>query len=147
MENKRRDFLKTACAPVVLSMFGISVLEACSSGDDETAPPADDNSSTDVETSTTVTIDLSSSNFSDLSDIGGWINYLDKGLLLLRISETEIRAFSNVCPHQGTQNKWSHGNGKFSCSQHGKSFDDSCSSSLTCYTATIAVKTLTVTIS
>ena len=47
MENKRRDFLKTACAPVVLSMFGISVLEACSSGDDETAPPADDNSSTD----------------------------------------------------------------------------------------------------
>ena len=25
MENKRRDFLKTACAPVVFSMFGISV--------------------------------------------------------------------------------------------------------------------------
>ena len=146
MENKRRDFLKTACAPVVLSMFGISVLEACSSGDDETALPADDNSSTDVETSTTVTIDLSSSNFSDLSDIGGWVNYLDEDLLLLRISETEIRAFSNVCPHQGTQNKWSHGNGKFSCSQHGKSFDDTCSSSLTCYTATIAGETLTVTI-
>ena len=146
MENKRRDFLKTACAPVVLSMFGISVLEACSSGDDETAPPADDNSSTDGETSTTVSIDLSSSDFSDLSDIGGWVNYLDEDLLLLRISETEIRAFSNVCPHQGTQNKWSHGNGKFSCSQHGKSFDDTCSSSLTCYTASIAGETLTVTI-
>lgn len=146
MENKRRDFLKTACAPVVLSMFGISVLEACNSGDDESSPPADDNSSTNGETSTTVTIDLSSSDFSDLSDIGGWVNYLDKDLLLLRISETEIRAFSNVCPHQGTQNKWSHGNGKFSCSQHGKSFDDTCSSSLTCYTASIAGETLTVTI-
>ena len=35
MENKRRDFLKTACAPVVFSMFGISMLEACSSGDDD----------------------------------------------------------------------------------------------------------------
>ena len=146
MENKRRYFLKTACAPVVLSMFGISVLEACNSGDDESSPPADDNSSTNGETSTTVTIDLSSSDFSDLSDIGGWVNYLDKDLLLLRISETEIRAFSNVCPHQGTQNKWSHGNGKFSCSQHGKSFDDTCSSSLTCYTASIAGETLTVTI-
>ena len=146
MENKRRYFLKTACAPVVLSMFGISVLEACNSGDDESSPPADDNSSTNGETSTTVTIDLSSSDFSDLSDIGGWVNYLDKDLLLLRISETEIRAFSNVCPHQGTQNKWSHGNGKFSCSQHGKSFNDTCPSSLDCYTATIG-ETLTVTIS
>ena len=35
MENKRRDFLKTACAPVVFSMFGITMLEACSSGDDD----------------------------------------------------------------------------------------------------------------
>ena len=35
MENKRRDFLKTACAPVVFSMFGVSIIEACSSGDDD----------------------------------------------------------------------------------------------------------------
>lgn len=147
MENKRRDFLKTACAPVALSMFGISVLEACSSGDDESAPPADVNSSTDSETSSTVTIDLISSNFSVLSDIGGWKNYIEKNLLLLRISEKEIRAFSNVCPHQGTQNKWSHGDGKFTCSQHGKSFDDTCSGSLDCYTSAIEGETLTVTIS
>jgi hypothetical protein len=42
MENKRRDFLKTACAPVVFSMFGVGMLEACSSGDDDgyvTPPP------------------------------------------------------------------------------------------------------------
>ena len=145
MENKRRDFLKTACAPVALSMFGISVLEACSSGDD-TSLPANDPSSSDDKTSTTATIDLSSSSFSSLSDIGGWKNYLEKDLLLLRISETEIRAFSNVCPHQGTQNKWSHSNSKFTCSQHGRSFDDSCSSSLICYTAKIEGETLTVTI-
>ena len=146
MENKRRDFLKTACAPVALSMFGISVLEACSSGDDTSTLPANDTSSSNDKTSTTATIDLSSSSFSSLSDIGGWKNYLEKDLLLLRISETEIRAFSNVCPHQGTQNKWSHGNGKFTCSQHGKSFDDGCSGSLICYTAKIEGETLTVTI-
>jgi hypothetical protein len=42
MENKRRDFLKTACAPVVFSMFGVGMLEACSSGDDDGygTPPA-----------------------------------------------------------------------------------------------------------
>ena len=146
MKNKRRNFLKTACAPVALSMFGISVLEACSSGD-ESAPSADVNSSTDSETSSTVTVDLSSSDFSVLSDIGGWKNYINKNLLLLRISETEIRAFSNVCRHQGTQNKWSHGDGKFTCSRHGKSFDDTCSGSLVCFTSAIEGETLKVTIS
>ena len=35
IKNKRREFLKTACAPVVFSMFGVSMLEACSSGDDD----------------------------------------------------------------------------------------------------------------
>ena len=147
MKNKRRDFLKTACAPVALSMLGVSVLEACSSGDDDSSTlPPNETSSSDGKTPTTVTIDLSSSNFSNLSDIGGWKNYLEKNILLLRISETEIRAFSNACPHQGTQNKWSHGDGKFTCSQHGKSFNDTCSGSLTCYTAKTEGETLTVTI-
>ena len=35
VKNKRRDFLKTACAPLVFSMFGVSIIEACSSGDDD----------------------------------------------------------------------------------------------------------------
>ena len=31
----RREFLKTACMPVVLAAFGISVLEACSTEEDD----------------------------------------------------------------------------------------------------------------
>ena len=95
MENKRRDFLKTACAPVVFSMFGITMLEACSSGEDDgygTTPnpgSGDNTDGTDPEDS--VSIDLTSSNFSNIADVGGWMNYKEEKMLLLRISDNEIR--------------------------------------------------------
>jgi nitrite reductase/ring-hydroxylating ferredoxin subunit len=92
-----------------------------------------------------VTINLENSMFSNLNNVGGWINYISENMLLLRISSTEIRAFSNVCPHQGTQNRWSYSNSKFSCAQHNRSFEDSCSGGLTCHTATLQGSTLTVT--
>jgi nitrite reductase/ring-hydroxylating ferredoxin subunit len=152
MENKRRDFLKNACAPIVFSMFGVSMLEACSSGDDDgygTNPPSGSgDSSNDTDTVDPIDIDLTSSNFSDIKDVGGWMNYLAQNMLLLRISESEIRAFSNVCPHAGANNQWSHNNSKFTCSNHGRSFNDDCSGSglkLTCYNTEIKDNTLTVT--
>ena len=67
MKNKRRDFLKTACAPVAFSMFGISMLESCSSGGDDdyqgnSVIGSEDNFMTEQEDK--VIIDLSNSNFS-----------------------------------------------------------------------------------
>jgi nitrite reductase/ring-hydroxylating ferredoxin subunit len=141
MENKRRDFLKTACAPVVFSMFGITMLEACSKGDDDDlAVDTANNGSDGPSDGSSISIDLNSSDFSDISEIGGWMNYTGGKMLLLRISETEIRAFSNVCPHAGANNQWSHDNSKFVCGNHNRSFNDDCSGSglkMTCYTATI----------
>jgi nitrite reductase/ring-hydroxylating ferredoxin subunit len=151
MENKRRDFLKTACAPVVFSMFGISMLEACSSSDDDdygTTSPGNNSGGSTNTGDDIISIDLSSSSFSDLTDVGGWMNYTNEKMLLLRISSSEIRAFSNVCPHAGANNQWSHKNSKFTCSNHNRSFDDDCSGSglkLTCYTTNIKDNTLTVT--
>ena len=152
MDNKRRDFLKTACAPVVFSMFGVSMLEACSSGDDDgygTNPPSGSGDSYNVtDTEDPIDIDLSSSSFSDIENVGGWMNYTAQDMLLLRISDTEIRAFSNVCPHAGANNQWSHNNSKFTCSNHNRSFNDDCSGSglkLTCYTTEIDGNSLTVT--
>jgi cytochrome b6-f complex iron-sulfur subunit len=151
MENKRRDFLKTACAPVVFSMFGITMLEACSSGDDDGYETADPNSNSNGEGSSgnnEVTIDLSSSNFMEISQTGGWMNYTSEKMLLLRISDTEVRAFSNICPHAGANNQWSHANSKFTCSNHNRSFNDDCSGSgaqMTCYSTSIEGNTLTVT--
>ena len=147
MINKRRKFFKTACAPLVFSVFGVSLIEACSKEDDS---PTVSNLNNQDNTSGTnsnnsVTINLEDSNFSSLNNVGGWINYSAENMLLLRITSTEIRAFSNVCPHQGSQNRWSYSNSKFSCAQHNRSFEDSCSGGLTCYTATLQGSTLTVT--
>lgn len=152
MENKRRDFLKTACAPVVFSMFGVGMLEACSSGDDDGygTPPAPGNASNSGEDQEekSITIDLTKSDFSKISDVGGWMNYSGENMLLLRISDSEIRAFSNVCPHAGANNQWSHKDSKFTCGNHNRSFNDDCSGTslkLTCYTTMIEGNNLTVT--
>ena len=146
MLNKRRKFLKTACAPVVFSMFGVSLIEACSKEDDSPTlsyPNNQDNSNGSNSTNN-VTINLEDSNFSGLNNVGGWINYAAENMLLLRITSIEIKAFSNVCPHQGSQNRWSYSNSKFSCAQHNRSFDDNCSGGLICYTATLQGSTLKV---
>ena len=147
MINKRRKFLKTACAPVVFSMFGISLIEACSKEDNNTITNNlnNQNNSSGSTSDNSVTIDLENSMFTSLNNVGGWINYSTENMLLLRITSTEIRAFSNVCPHQGSQNSWSYNNSKFRCASHGRSFEDSCSGGLTCYTATLQGSTLTVT--
>ena len=146
MINKRRKFLKSACAPVVFSMFGVSLIEACSKEDDSPtlSYPNNQENSNGSNSNNIVTINLEDSNFSSLNNVGGWINYSAENMLLLRIT-SEIRAFSNVCPHQGTQNRWSYSNSKFSCAQHNRSFEDSCSGGLTCYTATLQGSILTVT--
>lgn len=152
MKNKRRNFLKTACAPVVFSMFGVAILEACSSGDDDgygaTPPPGNSGNSGEEQGEKSIIIDLTKSEFSEISGVGGWMNYSGENMLLLRISDSEIRAFSNVCPHAGANNQWSHNNSKFTCGNHNRSFDDDCSGSspkLTCYATTIEGNTLTVT--
>ncbi len=141
MENKRRQFLRQACAPVLMAALGIPVLEACSSEEDESPYGASDN----PEPKGPVSIDLSSSTFSSLSTVGGWMNYLSENLLLIRISDTEIRAFNNACPHQGNRDGWSFSDNTFNCKYHNNSYENSCSGSLTCYQTSISGNTLTVT--
>tara|TARA_B100000900_G_scaffold126430_1_gene106727 strand:- start:229 stop:687 length:459 start_codon:yes stop_codon:yes gene_type:complete len=150
IKNKRREFLKTACAPVVFSMFGVSILEACSSGDDDdygSKSTVVNNSSSYQNQQRSVSIDLNDSSFSAISEIGGWMNYRAEGMLLLRISESEIRAYSNSCPHQGANNQWSYNNSVFTCGRHNNSFSDDCSNTtMTCYSSSIDGNTLTVTL-
>lgn len=162
MKN-RREFLKTTCPTVAFAFFGVSLIQACSSSDDPTPTvPEDTDNQTDTDTDTSgvtingsnVTIDLSNSNFSNLSSVGGWMNLTSAGMLLLRISDTTIRAFDNCCPHQGTSTQWSYGNNTFNCANHGNSFGiendtKNCSSGATSgdlvsYSATIAGDLLTV---
>ena len=141
MENKRREFLRNACAPVLMTALGIPMLEACGKdgygGDEVLGGNSGGNR--------VVTIDLSESNFSNLGAVGGWVNYLAESLLLVRISDTEIRAFDNRCPHQGNRDGWSFDGSEFTCSYHSNSYENSCNGGLTCYDTEIDGTILTVT--
>lgn len=159
--KSRRNFLKEVCPTVAFAFFGLSFLEACSSGDDDVVSTYPDNGSGAnsgyTKSGNTYTIDLTNSNFSQISEPGGWMNgnNIGIGALLLRISETEISGYTNECPHLGRRDSWSSYNsttGKFNCSAHGNSYADDCVTAgvggvLKCFNTTISGDTLTLTIS
>ena len=143
MKN-RRVFLKTACKPLVLAALGIPVLEACSTEEISDTPSRSSVNSPEVEKRETLIINLSNSNFSDLTKVGGWKNYTQEDLLLVRISDNEIRAFDNRCPHQGNRDRWEFDGSSFTCQYHFNSYSASCSGSLTCYPTTFEDEVLTI---
>lgn len=170
MKN-RRAFLKDVCPTVAFAFFGLSFLEACSSGSDDdttTTPPGNGTGSGSgngtgsgngsggtgfTKNGNTYSIDLTHSNFSNISTVGGWMNGHSIGIpaLFLRISNAEIQAYTNVCPHNGNNDNWTYlaGDKKFRCNYHGRQYSsDNCTSGpLSCYNPTIDDNTLTLTIS
>ena len=154
LEN-RREFLKKVCPTIAFAFFGLSFLEACSTGDDsdndnsggnDQNGGSDDNDNNNplgyTSSGSVFTIDLNHPNFSNLSSVGGWMNGYSIGLsmLFLRISSDHIQAYTNVCPHAGTQNQWSLQSGNiFKCANHNYSFDSTCetSNSLPCFSTNI----------
>ena len=154
LEN-RREFLKKVCPTIAFAFFGLSFLEACSTGDDSDNDNSggnyqnggSDNNDNDnplgyTSSGSVFTIDLNHPNFPNLSSVGGWMNGYSIGLsmLFLRISSDHIQAYTNVCPHAGTQNQWSLQSGNiFKCANHNYSFDSTCetSNSLPCFSTNI----------
>lgn len=144
MKN-RREFLKTACKPVVLATLGIPVIEACSSEDDsQEIIRTNENQPGQITSRGELEINLDDDRFKDLKQIGGWLNFTSENILLVRISDDEIRVFDNACPHQGARNRWSFDGSNFTCSNHGRSFSASCTGSLRCYDTSIDENILTV---
>jgi nitrite reductase/ring-hydroxylating ferredoxin subunit len=156
MKNKRRDFLKKVCPSVALAFFGVTMLEACSSGgeEDSSSNGGDSSSKGYTVNGNTVVIDLNHSSFSSLNS-SGWMNFTAQNMLLLKIDSSTYRAFTNSCPHQGTRNAWSYNTSedKFKCSSHGNSYPSDCTTAgtaggaLKCFTASFASNKLTVTTS
>lgn len=163
--NKRREFLTKVCPTVAFALFGISFLEACSSestSDEGTVGFTDSKSSGNASAYTidgnTIKADLSNAFFNKIKNVGGWMNFTEAGMLLLRTSTTQILAFNNCCPHAGTRNAWtfSSSSSRFTCGNHGNSYGTSqggtanCSSGATSgnlarYTTTINGNQLVVT--
>ena len=149
MQN-RRDFLKTACKPIVLATLGIPIIEACSSDEEQAEMNTNtlgNNNTTQSNSPSELEINLEDDRFKDLKQIGGWVNFTSENILLVRISDDEIRVFDNACPHQGARNRWSFDGSNFTCSNHGNSYAASCSGSLKCYEATLDGNILTIDLS
>ena len=168
MKN-RRDFLKEVCPTVAFAFFGLSFLEACSADslEEDTGngtTPTDNGGSSDngyTKSGSTYTIDLTHSNFSQLSQVGDWMNGQNLGIpmLFLKISENEINAYTNSCPHQGVKTAWDYisESKKFRCQSskggHNNTYPDDCDSFgsdgqiLECYDSTLSGDELTVTTS
>ena len=112
---ERRKFLQNTCPTVTFAFFGLSFVQACSKSDDDESSYASDsgNNSSDpygndsqsnngiTESGNTLTLDLTNSTFSGVNSPGDFINLTSVGVLLLKISNTEYRAFDNCCPHSG----------------------------------------------
>ena len=175
---ERRKFLKNTCPTITFAFFGLSYIQACSKSDDDSSSYSSNNSnivpdnisdgnagggstqtsSGIVSSGNNITIDLTNSNFSSLSNPGDFINLTSVGVLLLKISSSEFRAFDNCCPHSGTKNDWSYSNQEFTCGSHGNKFGIdgnnvvNCGSSATSgdlktYSTSLAGDSLTITTS
>ena len=175
---KRRKFLQNTCPTVTFAFFGLSYIQACSKSDDDSSSYSSNNSNvipgnssgTNAGSSSTqtsngivssgnnITVDLTNSNFSSLSSPGDFINLTSVGVLLLKISSSEFRAFDNCCPHSGSRDDWSYSNQEFTCGSHGNKFGIdgnnvvNCGSSATSgdlkiYSTSLAGDSLTITTS
>ena len=146
MKN-RRVFLKTACKPLLFASLGIPLIESCSTDNDDSQNSSlSTNSNSNQTVSSELEINLDDSRFSSLKEIGGWLNHTPQNILMVRVSDDEIRVFDNSCPHQGTRNMWSFDGSRFTCGNHGNSYSASCSGSLKCYDVSINENILTITI-
>ena len=167
---ERRKFLQNTCPTVTFAFFGLSFVQACSKSDDEASsytsdsngntsdPYGNDSQSSNgiTESGNTITLDLTNSNFSNLASPGDFVNLTSVDLLVLKISNSEFRAFDNCCPHNGSKSSWSYENESFKCATHGNSFSidgndvKSCNSGSTSgglkrYTSSLSGDVLTIT--
>ena len=151
---KRRHFLENVCPQVALAMFGLTLAEACSKGDDDSGINSSSNDTMTGYTvnGNTVSIDLDDTSFSVLQS-RGWMNFTQQRMLLLKLSDTSYRAFTNSCPHAGSRNAWSNNDTqeRCICSSHSNSYPSDCTTPgstddvLECYSTSLMGSTLTVT--
>lgn len=71
---------------------------------------------------TALYLDITHSKYTALTVVEGNLNDAENYLLLLRASSTQIKAFSNCCPHLGTTNRWTYAQGNFRCNNHGNTY-------------------------
>jgi nitrite reductase/ring-hydroxylating ferredoxin subunit len=134
LEMKRSEFTKKTCPAILLTILGSTFLESCSNTSEEVAPivPQAEQEYLDRLKSIGPSgfllsqnkgyYNLKNNTYSKLLTSSNFINDLDRGVLLLRQSDTSLLVFDNCCPHLGTKNQWSLQGNKFKCGNHNNSY-------------------------
>lgn len=129
----REDFLKKMCPAAGAGILAAMVmLESCSK-DEAVAPTPTANTPYDqllaktlpsgyFTEGKTLYLNLQKEPYKSLNTIGNYLNDETNGVLLVRKNENTIVVFDNCCPHQGTRNRWTYSNNRFSCGNHGYTF-------------------------
>lgn len=122
----RKAFIhKAGCSIIALAAMGITVTSCDSSevaGQGPNDPPGGTAGIT--ITANSITLDLSQSALSVLSNSGGFLLISAGGAMVVNVGGV-IRAFTNVCTHEQCTTDWSFGNSRFTCNCHGSQFNTS----------------------
>jgi nitrite reductase/ring-hydroxylating ferredoxin subunit len=133
-QMKRREFARKTCPAFVLSIVGVALLESCDNTKEESVVivPQEEKEYLDriksigtagfLQVQNKVYFNLKNGSYSKLLTALNFVNDLDNGVLLLRLSDTSLLAFDNCCPHLGSKNQWSFQSTKFKCANHGYSY-------------------------
>ena len=153
----RREFIKNSCG-IACACVGLSAVSLLQSCEDNKAYEQNINEGGDVpDSGNQIVINVQDSQYQSLNNVGGTAvmssNSIDSlGLLLIRSSETRIKAFSRRCTHSSYRVNAFNSQGLAVCSSgHGGSFNTSGqvaagppSASLTSYNTSLDNDTLTI---
>ena len=103
----REDFLKKLGAAALFTCMGNSLVNCTNQAD-----PAPANAD--------FTIDLTTSQYNPLNNVGGSVSA--NGIIIARLSTTEFVALSRSCTHEGTSVNYRSSQKDFQCPSHGARF-------------------------
>ncbi|MBP3191376.1 ubiquinol-cytochrome c reductase iron-sulfur subunit [Natronogracilivirga saccharolytica] len=118
----RKQFLKTAGSASLFAALGIS-LASCDVTDSNNDVDDEDTDAVTIENGTVV-LDISDETLESLQNEGGFLRVATAGLLVVNVDGDLIRAFSDVCPHDGCRDEWEYDNQHFTCNCHGSRFEN-----------------------
>jgi cytochrome b6-f complex iron-sulfur subunit len=111
---ERKEFIKKFAYGGSILLTAPAILSACSSNDDDYVPDDPNEPNTDL------TIDLTSSTYSDLGTIGGFV--YAGNIMIFRTGENTYLALSKICTHQGCTVAYVHADGDVLCPCHSSRF-------------------------
>ena len=153
----RREFIKNSCsiACACVGMSSISLLQSCE--DNKAYEQNANEGGSTPDSDNQIVVNIQDSQYQSLTNVGGTAvmssNSIDSlGLLLIRSSETQIKAFSRRCTHSSYRVNAFNSQGLAVCSSgHGGSFNTNGrvaagppTANLTSYNTALENETLTI---